>query len=90
MCKVYVLWSERLKKRYVGSTRDLPKRMREHNSGASKFTKAGIPWVVVYQEDLPDFTAARKRENFLKTGAGRTWLDQVLDPVSAKMGPEQL
>jgi predicted GIY-YIG superfamily endonuclease len=78
MCTVYVLWSERLQKRYIGSTRDFPKRLREHNAGKNKFTKGGIPWSVIYQEDLPDYSAARRREIFLKTGAGRAWLDELL------------
>ena len=78
MYKVYVLWSSRLQKRYIGSTADVAKRLREHNWGGNKFTKGGIPWILVYEEELPDATSARKRENFLKTGAGRAWLDSIL------------
>ena len=78
MYLVYVLWSQRLRKRYVGSTRDLPKRLSAHNHGSNKFTKGGVPWVLLYQEEFPDVTRARKRENFLKTGAGRAWLDAFL------------
>ncbi len=36
---VYVLFSEKLNKRYVGSTSDVQQRLLEHNSGHSKFTK---------------------------------------------------
>jgi putative endonuclease len=78
MCTVYVLWSKRLRKRYVGSTRDLPKRIKEHNRGSNKFTKGGIPWLLVYQEHFAQYRDARRREIFLKTGAGRAWLNKVV------------
>ncbi len=82
MCKVYILWSARLQKRYVGSTKDLSRRLKEHNRGGDKFTKGGIPWTLLYQEDLPDITSARKRGNFLKSGVGRAWLDANLEVTS--------
>jgi len=49
---VYVLYSEKLKKRYVGSTKEINKRLSEHNTGKSKFTKVGIPWRLVYTESF--------------------------------------
>jgi putative endonuclease len=78
MYSVYVLWNGKLSKRYAGSTQDLSKRLRQHNSGKSKFTIGGIPWKIVYSESLPDVGSARRRENFLKTGVGRKWLDDLL------------
>ena len=78
MHKVYVLWSEKLQKRYVGSTANLARRMAEHNRGGSKFSKGGIPWILLYEESCSDVHVARMREGFLKSGAGRTWLDALL------------
>jgi putative endonuclease len=75
MSIVYVLWSERRKIRYVGSTEDLERRMKEHNTGGHHFTKRGHPWQIIHTEIMPDKTSARKRENFLKSGVGRKWLD---------------
>ena len=72
---MYVLWSSKLRKRYVGSCQSLETRLREHNSGQSKFTKGGIPWVLVHQESFESDTQARRRELHLKSGSGRTWLD---------------
>jgi putative endonuclease len=74
---VYVLWSERLQMRYTGSTNDLAQRMKEHNTGGHHYTKRGLPWTLIHTEELPDKTSARKRENYLKTGAGREWLDSL-------------
>jgi len=76
MFYVYVLWSERLKKRYVGSAVDPDKRLHEHNAGKNRFTKGGIPWTLMHTEAFPDLPSARKREAFLKSGVGRAWLDQ--------------
>jgi putative endonuclease len=74
----YVLWSDRLKKRYIGSCRDIDIRLKEHNRGRQRFTKGGIPWVVVYKEEYPNYSFARKREIYLKTGQGRKYLDDIL------------
>ncbi len=51
---VYVLWSTRLRKRYVGSTNELSRRLREHNAGRNRFTKGGIPWEVIHTEQYDD------------------------------------
>lgn len=75
---VYVLWSDKLQKRYVGSTVDIQKRLREHNAGKTPFTKSGKPWRLVCTEELPDNSSARKRELFLKSGVGRKWLNEQL------------
>jgi putative endonuclease len=73
-----VLYSEKLKKRYVGSTNDVNKRLSEHNSGKSKFTKGGILWKIVYIESFETNSEARAKEKFLKSGQGRKFLDQKL------------
>ena len=78
MYTVYVLWSEKIQKRYVGSTKDIDVRLKEHNSGGNKFTKGGIPWVKIYEEKYETVTNARKRELYLKTGIGRKYLDRIL------------
>lgn len=75
---IYVLYSSSLHKRYVGSTSDISKRIKEHNSGKSKFTKSGLPWILIYQEEFISNSEARKRELFLKSGVGRKYLDEVL------------
>ncbi len=76
MCWVYVLWSEKLRKRYVGSTTKTPEdRLVEHNSKKTPFTAKGIPWILVYEEHYPSLGQGKKREVFLKSGVGRKWLD---------------
>ncbi|MGA2622464.1 MAG: GIY-YIG nuclease family protein [Bacteroidota bacterium] len=75
MYYVYVLWSEKLQKRYIGSTDDIDQRLIAHNSGKTPFTRRGMPWVVIHREELETLSEARRRERFLKSGIGRKWLD---------------
>jgi putative endonuclease len=76
---VYVLWSEKLGKRYIGSCRDLKSRIQAHNTGKQRFTKAGIPWELIYKEERNSYSEARQREAFLKSGQGRLWLDRLME-----------
>jgi len=79
MFYVYVLKSLRNKKRYVGSTELEPTiRLKKHNSGTNQFTKRNGPFILVYQEEYTDITTARRRENFLKSGIGRKFLDEII------------
>lgn len=63
---VYVLWSEKLKKRYTGSTEFVDKRFHQHNRGCNKFTKGGIPWILIHTEEFSSKTETLKREKFEK------------------------
>ena len=46
---VYILYSKKLNRNYIGSTGDFTKRLEEHNSGYFKeaFTLKGIPWETI-------------------------------------------
>ncbi|MBI4810884.1 MAG: GIY-YIG nuclease family protein [Ignavibacteriales bacterium] len=88
MYYVYVLWSTKLKKRYVGSTEDINKRLKEHNAGKTTFTKSGIPWSLIYHETYTEKHTARKREIFLKSGQGRKFLDNFLHKAESGFSAE--
>lgn len=51
---------------YIGSTSDLRRRVREHNSGKSRSTKRYMPWELVYYEAYLSEVDAREREKKLK------------------------
>ena len=78
MACVYILKSEVTGKKYVGSSRDNnpDTRLREHNFKGVRSTKSGCPWIVIHQEQISNYSEARKRENFLKSGQGRIWIKQ--------------
>jgi putative endonuclease len=79
---VYVIWSGKLGKLYVGSSSNLTERVTQHNKGMSRFTSRGMPWVLRYCEDYATRELARRRELFLKSGAGRIFLKRVLSGAS--------
>lgn len=68
---VYVLRSITYSKSYVGSTDDLERRLKEHNSGRNYFTKRYAPWEIFYFEEFNEIKEARKREKYLKSASGR-------------------
>ena len=59
---VYILQSQKDHKYYIGSTANVEKRVRYHNAGLQKSPKNRIPFVLVYQEELPDKHEALIRE----------------------------
>ncbi len=74
MITVYVLRSLRSEIYYTGMTQNLDNRLKEHNSGKSKFTSGHLPWTVIYSELHVDWATARIREKYLKSTAGKIWL----------------
>jgi len=67
MYYVYILRSSKYKRRiYIGSTSNLKRRFKQHNSGDTKSTKYGIPWTLVYYEAYLSKTDCLKRERNLK------------------------
>jgi len=75
---VYVIESEKTERRYTGYTEDIQKRLKEHNSGKVRSTKAYVPYKLVYKEEFGNKTDARKRELFLKTGQERRFVKESL------------
>ncbi len=79
MYKVYVIYSNMAGKYYTGQTEDLERRLKEHNEGTlGKFTKNKGPWELVYFEEFKTREEALKREKYLKTGAGRDFVQLKL------------
>jgi len=73
MVTVYVLQGRN--RRYVGITNDLARRLAEHRSGQTQGGRIIKEFVVLHTEQYSDYVSAREREKFLKSGAGREYLD---------------
>lgn len=75
---VYILKSKKNRKLYKGFTNDLKRRIKEHNSGNSTFTKNNGPWELVYYEAFISEKDARSEEKFLKSGKGKERIKYLL------------
>ena len=76
---VYVLFSEKFDLHYTGFTSSLIERFHSHNELSNKgFTKKYRPWTVVYVEFFETKKEAMQKEKFLKSGAGRNYLKNIL------------
>ena len=64
MYTVYALRSTIKNYIYVGMTKDLDDRIRRHNAGYNKSTSPYKPFILIYQEILPNGQEARKREKY--------------------------
>ena len=53
-------------------------RLKHHNGGFTKSTKAYRPWIIVHKEEYKTLKEARDREKYLKSGIGREYLDRIL------------
>lgn len=67
---------------YKGMTNDLYRRFYEHCTGdGAKHTKTHKPVKVIHWEQFDTQDEARAREEELKTGFGRTWLQREYDKL---------
>ena len=76
MFYVYVLENSQ-HDHYTGFTKDLRKRLSEHNHGRTISTKGEV-WRCIYYEACLDELDARRRESYFKTTQGRRLLKRRL------------
>jgi putative endonuclease len=74
----YILYSQKLNKYYVGSTSDIERRLDEHNRGKEKFTRTGMPWVLVFKEAFESLQNARRREQYIKRQKSRKYIENLI------------
>lgn len=71
MFYVYVLFSEKDGKFYIGYTSNLPRRMRQHREGEVPSTKCRRPLRLIFYEAYLDQKDALRREDYFKATAGK-------------------
>ena len=84
---VYILYSEKASRYYIGSTSNPEERIQRHNAGATPSTKNGRPWKIVYSEICSSKTEALKRENYLKRMKSRLYLEDLIRQKEEKNLP---
>ena len=79
MFYTYVLISENDRNFYIGFTKDLEKRLDEHQHGSVASTAHRRPLKMVYYEACLNEKDAIKREKYFKSGFGRRFLRNRLE-----------
>ena len=74
----YILKSDKDNNLYVGYTKNLLKRIDEHNSGKVESTKKRTPLKLIYWEGCLSQQDAIRREKYLKTAWGKRYIKNRL------------
>jgi putative endonuclease len=75
---VYILYSEKLDKYYIGVTENVEERLQKHLCNHGGFTGKAKDWTIRLTEFYPDKVAALKREKQLKGWKNRQRIEQLI------------
>jgi len=78
MHDVYILLSKKDGSYYTGEAPDAEKRLIFHNSGRQRYTRARIPWELVYKESLLNRHDANLREREIKNKKSRKYIEWLI------------
>ncbi len=76
---VYILYSHKDERLYIGCTADLGRRVKRHNVGYVEATKNRRPFSLIYSEKFESKADAFNRERFLKSLWGARLKKKILD-----------
>ena len=85
MYYVYVIVN-REGKIYIGQTKDITKRLNDHNKGWSKYTRGKGEWKILFIERYNTRREAIRRERYLKSGKGREYIREIKSRGVAQPG----
>ena len=72
---VYILFSEKRRRYYVGQTANIIERLKRHNQGRVPSTKTGVPWKVVLHIEVLDRSDALILERKIKKRGAKRYID---------------
>ena len=84
MWYVYIIYSKKIDRYYVGYTDDLEWRLERHNSGWGKYTRRGVPWKLKYTESFERKTEAIKREQEIKKKKSRNYIEKLISHAGGR------
>ena len=77
MFYTYILYSKRIGKYYVGQTKNLIRRLEDHNAGKTRYMKSGIPWELIYYLECTTRSEAVKIERKIKSRGANRFLTDI-------------
>ncbi len=81
---VYILYSKKSNRTYVGVTSHLIQRFYSHNIFGKDSTANYRPWVLVHVEFYSDKSAALAREKYYKQGSGSRKKQKIIEEYTAR------
>ena len=85
MFTVYLLYSTKFNKIYIGYTSNLHERLKSHNElGTKGYTLKYRPWTIIHTEIFDDKSMAMKREKELKSSRGRDFCWKLVSDYQSK------
>ena len=72
---VYILYSEKRLRYYVGQTHNIEERFKRHNNGFVPSTKSGKPWKLITTISVKDRSEALKLEKKIKKRGIKRFLE---------------
>ena len=75
---LYILYSLKLDRYYVGSTTNPDRRISEHQRGQTRSTARGAPWEVKMLQSFPSKSEALHAEMRLKRWKNRFEIERVI------------
>ncbi len=76
---VYILYSEKIDRYYIGYTSDVQKRLLFHNSDKNKiWSKRGRPWKLMITIPYEDKSSALKAEKQIKRMKSKKYIEDVI------------
>lgn len=78
MSYVYILKSLKNESYYVGSTEDIERRFKQHNSGNVEATKYKRPYELVFRQDFKDNKTAKQVEFKIKSWKRRDFIEKII------------
>jgi len=82
MYTVYIIYSERIDKYYIGFSSNVQERLCKHNRNSKGFSSSGRPWIMVYSEVFDNKKDAMAREKQLKNWKNRERLESLIKSYS--------
>jgi putative endonuclease len=79
MYYLYILKSSTTGKFYICHTNDLGRRIAEHNSGQTKSTRNGRPWLLVYSKEYSSNIEAGREELRVKKMKSHRLIEEMIN-----------
>ncbi len=79
---VYILYSENLDRYYIGSTKEIGHRLKEHIWSHVGFTSRAKDWVLRYSEVHSTRSEAYAREKRIKAWKSRKLIEKLISTKS--------